>query len=329
MTAVVFSLDHARHGAPRADRLFRPLRLTRFPATRRRSHEEDRHGRRDRPLHRRLRRPRRRGRRGTAGDDAGEPHTPPRAVALDSATVSVPLDLATGRPLVQVSVNGHGPYEFILDTGAGSSLMDAQLAQELGLAKVGETRLGDPRNPTAIAAQVVRADSMRMDGLQLSGVTLATFEMRRMMGARYGGVLGLSDLGALLVSLDYPRGRLILTRGESRCGRPRRGLLRAGAGHHQPAHQGRRDRAQGPPRLGESGELHAAARAGREVRLQVGAPGSGPGEHGELHRLHLGGPLQGNLEVAGVIFHDPEVTLSDMLDQWGNIGGDALREAPP
>jgi hypothetical protein len=39
--------------------------------------------------------------------------------------------------LVPVTVNGRGPYDFVLDTGASVSLIDQALAQRLGLASTG------------------------------------------------------------------------------------------------------------------------------------------------------------------------------------------------
>src|SRR5579871_2320427 len=34
---------------------------------------------------------------------------------------------------VNTSVNGHGPYRFIFDSGAGATVIDADLARKLGL----------------------------------------------------------------------------------------------------------------------------------------------------------------------------------------------------
>ncbi len=39
--------------------------------------------------------------------------------------------------LLPVSVNDHGPFEFILDTGAGTSLLSSELAKQLDVKIVG------------------------------------------------------------------------------------------------------------------------------------------------------------------------------------------------
>ncbi len=42
--------------------------------------------------------------------------------------------------LVEVSLQGQGPYLFALDTGASSSVVDLQLGDELGLPRSGRSR---------------------------------------------------------------------------------------------------------------------------------------------------------------------------------------------
>jgi len=62
-------------------------------------------------------------------------------IAVESSRVK--FHLAGGaQPLIllPVSVNGQGPFEFILDTGAGTSLLSPELAQKIGATSF-------PRNP--------------------------------------------------------------------------------------------------------------------------------------------------------------------------------------
>ena len=61
----------------------------------------------------------------------------------------IPLRVVAGRLLlVPVSVNGTGPYPFLLDTGATSSMIDEALAGRLAL-----PRLGAAIQETATSAQ--------------------------------------------------------------------------------------------------------------------------------------------------------------------------------
>lgn len=51
--------------------------------------------------------------------------------------VTVPLRLAGHLPVVRVTVDGAGPFDFALDTGATTTLVDPRLARERGLAVAG------------------------------------------------------------------------------------------------------------------------------------------------------------------------------------------------
>src|SRR5262245_59572666 len=59
------------------------------------------------------------------------------------AKVSVPLRLVHGLAVIPVTINGHGPLQLILDTGAPVIVIpDTTLARRLGLQIVGRTRVG-------------------------------------------------------------------------------------------------------------------------------------------------------------------------------------------
>jgi hypothetical protein len=52
--------------------------------------------------------------------------------ALTNLTVTVPMRIVRHEPLVQVKIEGHGPYWAIVDTGTDPSVIDAYLARQLG-----------------------------------------------------------------------------------------------------------------------------------------------------------------------------------------------------
>ena len=84
----------------------------------------------------------------------------PSSTHLGRETVTVPMKLVMNRPTVEVKVNGQGPYLFVLDTGAGTNVLDPKLAKELGLESSGETKIGDPSNPEAIDAKTYELASL-------------------------------------------------------------------------------------------------------------------------------------------------------------------------
>ena len=138
----------------------------------------------------------------------------PEGVTLSSAEAVVPMELAFGRPVVEVRIGQTGPYKFVLDTGAGGTVIAADLADELKLPVTGEVQIGDPINPHAISAKNVRIDRLSLSGVAFSGVTATRMEgfgSRGNLGAR--GILGMPLFAELLLTLDYKRAEIRVARG--------------------------------------------------------------------------------------------------------------------
>lgn len=56
---------------------------------------------------------------------------------FEGDSLTVPIHLAGGVPYVDVTVNGHGPYPFLLDTGAPETGMALHLCEDLALPRLG------------------------------------------------------------------------------------------------------------------------------------------------------------------------------------------------
>lgn len=119
----------------------------------------------------------------------------------------VPFVLEGGRPVVEVTLDGHGPYRFILDTGAGTSLLDAGVAAELGLSVVGTDDVGAPGMPTS-ATDVVAVERMTLGDVVLPERTLSAIEL----GGLAAGILAPRSLPGGHVALDFPGRRVLLDR---------------------------------------------------------------------------------------------------------------------
>ena len=63
---------------------------------------------------------------------------------MDQAEVRVEMDHASGHIVLEATVQGKGPYLFLLDTGAaGHGRIDRSLVDELGIEIVGEIEASD------------------------------------------------------------------------------------------------------------------------------------------------------------------------------------------
>ena len=67
----------------------------------------------------------------TCSADEAEQRSQPK-VDDNGAGASVPMLDVGGRPMVEINIDGKGPFPFILDTGATATVIDTGLAAELG-----------------------------------------------------------------------------------------------------------------------------------------------------------------------------------------------------
>jgi Aspartyl protease len=71
-------------------------------------------------------------------------------IAATPLFASVKLEVRDGRPIVDgVFVNGHGPYRFLIDTGANVNLIDAVLARKIGMNPTFQVDLGSAAGKTS------------------------------------------------------------------------------------------------------------------------------------------------------------------------------------
>jgi len=148
-------------------------------------------------------------------EPAHEADKAPDRIELASPEVIVPLRMEKGRPVVEVAIDGKGPFPFVLDTGAGGTVLGSDLVSELALPEAGETRIGDPINPHAITAKRVRIGRLTLGGATFSDMTATSMEnagLRVHLGAR--GVLGMPVFAELLLTLDFGRGEVRIGRGQ-------------------------------------------------------------------------------------------------------------------
>jgi predicted aspartyl protease len=115
--------------------------------------------------------------------------------------------------LVPVGIRGQGPFSFVLDTGAGLSLVTPALAKTLGLEVTAE------KEGMGAGARVrigfAELGSLRLGnvGVPISqvGITDELGRIAQVIGARVDGALGHDVLGRFRVTVDYRRGTVLLS----------------------------------------------------------------------------------------------------------------------
>lgn len=102
------------------------------------------------------------------------------------------------RMTVPVTINGAGPYRFLIDTGAQATVVTARVTDALGLAPSGRATL------VAMASRT-QVDTIALDALEFAGrrVSNLTTPLLRDRDIGADGIIGLDSLQDLRVVIDF------------------------------------------------------------------------------------------------------------------------------
>lgn len=141
---------------------------------------------------------------------------PQPEVQLLASTVTVPLDLTKGLPVVQVTLNGKGPYNFALDTGAAGTVISESLAQELNLEVRGQAEVHSPAGNHPLPGKIVSVDRLELGKAVLTNVFAIAFDASNVFRTPDAprGVLSANSFAGYLLTLNYPKATMELRRGE-------------------------------------------------------------------------------------------------------------------
>ena len=133
-----------------------------------------------------------------AQEGASQPDSSPPTRIVMPRPVDVPLITSgvpgANLPVIEVMLNGHGPYRFGIETGAGFVAMKKAIADSLHLQRSG----GPDEFPE------YRADSVNVGSASFQGVTIVGMP-RAATGV--DGILGLPFYHEVLLTIDYPNHR--------------------------------------------------------------------------------------------------------------------------
>jgi hypothetical protein len=122
---------------------------------------------------------------------------------------SVPLGNWHGRPVVDLTIAGEGPFRFILDSGAAVTVIDHALAGRFELKELGKTEIGSPLGGTVPATRLQLQD-LRMGSIDLGPVEALDIDLAGVIGSGDSpvGVLATADLGNRSLVFDFAGDRL-------------------------------------------------------------------------------------------------------------------------
>lgn len=103
--------------------------------------------------------------------------------------------------IVPVSINGAGPYDFVLDTGSSKTIVDRKLAEKLGLPLLGDNNVVGALATTRMS--VVRVNSLTVAGATVQGGEVFSSDRPATVNGKVRGVLGEDFLRNFDVLIDY------------------------------------------------------------------------------------------------------------------------------
>jgi predicted aspartyl protease len=109
--------------------------------------------------------------------------------------------------VVPVSINGEGPYDFILDTGATMTCVTTRLAERLELPdQAGAMGVGAGIGGSG-QVRIVRVDSVAVGQVVASEMSACVLDLDHIaqLGVEVDGLLGLNFLRSFAVTLDFGR----------------------------------------------------------------------------------------------------------------------------
>src|SRR5216110_934319 len=131
-------------------------------------------------------------------------------VPAETAPGEVPFKLATPNDaaiIVPVKINGHGPYDFVLDTGATFTCIDQKLVDELKLPESrGQFGVG-VLTPTEGAVKLVNVDTLEVGNVKATQLKACAIEFSRLQtdGLDAHGLVGLNFLKSFRMTVDFKK----------------------------------------------------------------------------------------------------------------------------
>jgi hypothetical protein len=123
------------------------------------------------------------------------------AASPDENTVRISFTTASHfLVVVPVSINGAGPFNFLLDTGATNSDIDRGLADQLSLPRVGEEEVNGIQRTVRLS--IVHAQSISVAGRTVRDLNLNVLSRANGLPSKVHGILGEDFLGNFDLLID-------------------------------------------------------------------------------------------------------------------------------
>lgn len=142
------------------------------------------------------------------------PHVPtPASIAVPPGGVTIPMQDFGGRPVVELKINEKGPYRFILDTGASTTVVSEELSRELSLTPPAGVHVASVGGGPAPA--IVAIHDLHIGDAKLEGMIAAVMPLGGLLKGEDAprGILSAASFPGYLLTFDYSGKRILIKKG--------------------------------------------------------------------------------------------------------------------
>jgi tetratricopeptide (TPR) repeat protein len=153
---------------------------------------------------------------------------PVAAIADPSRAYEIPFQPFYGLMLVEGHVNGQGPFRFLVDSGATSTVLSNQLFDSLKIPVLSTAVVSCVGGTGKTGTKLAKVEKLKIGALEIANLPISSFD-NAIFAELIDGVLSTADLADFLITLDYPDRRILLvprpprpatsTGGETRAGK--------------------------------------------------------------------------------------------------------------
>lgn len=111
----------------------------------------------------------------------------------------------------EIMIEGKGPYNFAIDTGATQTVISEKLATSLGLQPITSTVVFGIGGAGKVDTKIYKVKELSAGDIKVSNVPVGTFD-DPLISQIADGILGTSIFSDFIITVDYPNGQMELAR---------------------------------------------------------------------------------------------------------------------
>ena len=139
-----------------------------------------------------------------AGKEAGAAEAPEQPAAM-------PFRAMLNLIFTPLTINGQGPYNFVIDTGATQTVISERVATSQGIKPVTTTIMHGVGGAGKIESKMYKVDELVIGDVKLKNLPVGTFN-DPLVTQIADGIIGTASLSDFIVTINYPERQMELSR---------------------------------------------------------------------------------------------------------------------